>query len=106
MSAGKAAREEFTMKRSLLPILICVFAICVFAGNAARADEPAQTPPAQQPSRQVMADAQKACASDIKTLCPAVQPGGGRILACLKEHKESVSAPCKQAIMKVLQGSN
>ena len=99
------------MKRSLLPILICVFAICVFAGNAARADEPAQTPPAQQPpaqqpSRQAMADAQKACASDIKTLCPDVQPGGGRILACLKEHKESVSDPCKQAIMKVLQGSN
>jgi len=82
--------------------------MCVFAGNAVLADEPAQTAPApaQQPSRQAMADAQKACASDVKTLCPDVQPGGGRILACLKEHKESVSDPCKQAIMKVLQGSN
>src|SRR5437763_273876 len=29
----------------------------------------------------------KACAADIKSLCQGVQPGGGRIIACVKEHQ-------------------
>ncbi|MBV8495215.1 MAG: hypothetical protein JO361_00385 [Gammaproteobacteria bacterium] len=32
-------------------------------------------------------------------------PGGGRILACLKQHKEEVSPGCKEAVVKALQGS-
>jgi hypothetical protein len=38
-----------------------------------------------------------ACADDAKKLCTGVQPGGGRIVACLKEHKDSLSDRCKQA---------
>ena len=38
-----------------------------------------------------------ACADDAKKLCAGVQPGGGRIVACLKEHKDSLSDGCKQA---------
>ena len=38
-----------------------------------------------------------ACADDAQKLCAGVQPGGGRIVACLKEHKDSLSDQCKQA---------
>jgi hypothetical protein len=37
------------------------------------------------------------CAEDAQKLCAGVQPGGGRIVACLKEHKDSLSERCKQA---------
>src|SRR5580704_7591521 len=38
-----------------------------------------------------------ACADDAQKFCAGVQPGGGRIVACLKEHKDSLSDACKQA---------
>jgi len=38
-----------------------------------------------------------ACAEDAQKVCAGVQPGGGRIVACLKEHKDSLSDRCKQA---------
>jgi hypothetical protein len=37
------------------------------------------------------------CAADAQSLCAGVQPGGGRILACLKQHKDALSDQCKQA---------
>ena len=46
-----------------------------------------------QPS---LADLRAACADDAKRLCAGVQSGGGRIVACLKEHKDSLSDRCKQ----------
>ena len=38
----------------------------------------------------------KACAEDIKTLCPGVKPGEGRIIQCLKEHRQEVSPSCSE----------
>lgn len=43
--------------------------------------------------------ARAACASDVQKLCAGVPSGGGRIIACLKEHKDQVSDGCKQAIL-------
>ncbi len=37
------------------------------------------------------------CAADAQKFCAGVQPGGGRIIACLKEHKDSLSDRCRQA---------
>jgi Cysteine rich repeat len=39
-----------------------------------------------------------ACASDIKALCGSIQPGGGRIRDCMKEHRAQLSNTCKLAI--------
>src|SRR5271170_2408886 len=69
------------MKRLAWLILYCAAAV---APNA-RADDSA-----------VMAVLRAGCADDAKKLCAGVQPGGGRILACLKDHKDSLSDQCKQ----------
>jgi hypothetical protein len=36
-----------------------------------------------------------ACEGDIKTHCASVQPGGGRILNCLKQHEAALTPACK-----------
>ena len=36
-----------------------------------------------------------ACAADIKTHCTGVQPGGGRIYQCLKQHEDQLGAACQ-----------
>jgi hypothetical protein len=53
------------------------------------------------------AAAMKYCKADVARLCPGVQMGGGRIVACLKEHKEEVSIGCGKAIqaMKAKMGT-
>ncbi len=38
------------------------------------------------------------CMSDVKALCGTVQPGGGRIRDCMKEHRAQLSTACKVAI--------
>ncbi|MGA7742147.1 MAG: cysteine rich repeat-containing protein [Polyangia bacterium] len=37
----------------------------------------------------------EACKEDVEKLCQGIQPGGGRILACLKSHEAELSGPCK-----------
>jgi hypothetical protein len=42
----------------------------------------------------------KACAADIKTLCAGVQPGEGRIRACVNDHFKDLSEPCQAVLTK------
>jgi phage terminase large subunit-like protein len=72
------------------------------AASVVMADEPpaAQPTPAQQKAMQAV---RAACETDAQKLCAGVQPGGGRVVACLKEHKDQVSDGCKQAISKAKQ---
>ena len=55
----------------------------------------AQSAFAQDPS--ALAAIRAACAGDAQKFCQGVQLGGGRIVACLKEHKDSLSDRCRQA---------
>jgi len=41
-------------------------------------------------------EAQQACAEDIQKFCKDIQPGGGRIAKCLKEHACDLSPACKE----------
>ena len=52
------------------------------------------------------AAAMKYCKADVARLCPGVQPGGGRIIGCLKAHKEEISIGCGKALqaMKAKMG--
>jgi hypothetical protein len=53
------------------------------------------------------AAAMKYCKADFERLCPGVQPGGGRIIGCLKAHKEEISIGCGKALqaMKAKMGT-
>jgi Cysteine rich repeat len=41
------------------------------------------------------------CKADIERLCAGVRPGGGRLIKCLKAHKEEMSVGCGEALMKL-----
>jgi hypothetical protein len=41
-----------------------------------------------------------ACQAEVAKLCPGSQPGGGRIMGCLKQNEAQVSTSCKEAIAK------
>jgi len=51
-----------------------------------------------------VAQAGKPCADDIKKLCAGIQPGEGRIKACIKSHMAEVSDPCKDAMSRAPAG--
>jgi hypothetical protein len=50
---------------------------------------------------QEMADIKTYCMSDIERLCKGIEPGGGRILKCLKAKKKEMSVGCAQALQKL-----
>jgi hypothetical protein len=52
---------------------------------------------AQGGDQQSLAAIRAGCAEDAQKFCATVQPGGGRIVACLKDHKDSLSDRCRQA---------
>ncbi len=56
----------------------------------------AQTTAPGQPKQ--LAPAGAACKADVQRLCAGVQPGGGRIRACMRQHQQDLSAGCKAAI--------
>ncbi len=74
------------MKRTLLLISALLAAGCAWADD----------PPAKL-------DHLSDCRADLQKLCPNVQPGGGRLVACLKENKDSVSDTCKQRMQQIRQ---
>jgi hypothetical protein len=49
----------------------------------------------------VAQQASKPCAGDIKTLCAGIQPGGGRIKACIKSHLTDLSPTCQERALTV-----
>src|SRR5262245_43152418 len=61
----------------------------VFPASAAQSGQPSD--------QQALAAIRSACAEDAQKFCANVHPGTGRIVACLKEHKDSLSYRCKQA---------
>ena len=38
-----------------------------------------------------------ACQSDIQQFCTGVNPSGGRVAQCLKQHESELSSTCKEA---------
>jgi hypothetical protein len=91
------------MSRSTKVFILCVVAVAhaALVGDLLR-------PPllsAQTASPQLSADPRAACAADVQKLCSNVPTGGGRIIACLQQHKEEVSDRCKRAIVSAMQRS-
>ncbi len=55
--------------------------------------------PSPNPQQELKKETLKTCEPDIKRLCGRVEPGEGRIKACMTQHAQSVSPQCKQAIL-------
>jgi hypothetical protein len=56
---------------------------------------------AQVPVRTVtpeMRAALETCRADIERICPGVEPGEGRILACMREHRADITPACRAAV--------
>jgi Cysteine rich repeat len=54
-------------------------------------------PPAAANERAAM----RVCRADAHKLCPGVQPGGGRIAACLRENESKLSSGCQAQLGKL-----
>jgi len=65
---------------------------------------PGAAPAAPMSRRQELALMRRACGPDYRAYCSGVQPGGGRALACLQDHAESLSHQCQSALMAARQG--
>lgn len=64
-------------------------------------DQPCQQIVRQRMVRWKAADGYRlTCAADVKRVCLAVEPGEGRILACLQEHEQDLSEACYQSLPK------
>jgi len=70
--------------------LIPLFSVCLFSG-AVLAQEAASSP--------ASSTVRQACQADIQKLCAGVQPGGGRIRACIAEHRDELSPACHDALV-------
>ena len=88
-------RAHFDIKRSALLIsLLGAASLQVAVAQQASGDQSA-----------LLNALRAACQNDVQTLCSGVQAGGGRIINCLLQHKDSVSSQCKQAYMQAKQAS-
>lgn len=67
-------------------------------GAAATQRAPAASPPPMMTPREEIAVMRGACGGDFRAHCQGVRLGGGRALACLADHRESLSASCRNAL--------
>jgi hypothetical protein len=44
----------------------------------------------------------QACGAEVKKLCAGIQPGGGRIAQCMREHGSELSEACQTAIAEAM----
>jgi hypothetical protein len=72
--------------KTLFATLSLACAGLLMAGAASAADAPAGGAVAA------------ACKADVEKLCGGVQPGDGKIKACMKEHRKELSEGCKKEL--------
>ena len=51
--------------------------------------------------KEAVKEAHQACEDDIMTYCGGIQPGGGRIMQCLKANRSHLSLRCKVKLFEV-----
>ncbi len=78
-------------------ILACLYA---YSDKLTAACGSALMDGAPEPDRTIanLALAAKECRHDLKAYCSAVSPGESRLLGCLNQLKDQVSAQCKEAL--------
>lgn len=80
---------------SPIPALALAGLALVSAAYLVAASAQTQVPPQMRGEAMTL---MQVCRGDYDRLCAGVQPGRGRVLACLHEHSHQVSAACGQAL--------
>lgn len=80
------------MSMPRIPIFIVLLLASV---PALSATAQTQMTPATRAKAQAVA---RDCRADIKSLCAGVQPGEGRIAACLRDNQDKLSPQCGTAL--------
>ena len=80
---GAAARHGFAL--SLATVIAFVIGVCTGA----------QMVSAASVNRQAL---RGACIADYQSLCRDTLPGGGRVIACLQQNIDKLSADCRNAL--------
>jgi len=84
---------------SINRIVACTVSILVATSVTASA----QNGPDAGARRQQIASLREVCSADFARLCNGVQPGGGRIKACIKSHQSELSDGCRKALSHAKQ---
>lgn len=79
------------MSRAMLPARIVLAALLLAAASPAWAQ-------ATSDQRERARAVAKACRADAQKFCKGVEPGGGRLLACLQGHETEISASCRTTL--------
>lgn len=93
-----------TLLRRTAIVVAALLLALTFGWTVAGAAETAAgdgTRPQRQMSperREKVRAAMQACRADASSLCSGVERGGGRILACLKQHESELSSGCSAAL--------
>ena len=91
-------RSSFLQRCALLAVLLVPLAVAY--GPAAAQGDATPAPAPDTPPRAPRAKPHGACREDINRLCAGIQPGEGRILACLRDHTADVSPGCQTMMQR------
>ncbi|ORE98153.1 cysteine rich repeat-containing protein [Aurantimonas sp. 22II-16-19i] len=81
-----------------MPVAAIIFAL--FSAGLGAGLAQAQTPP--NLTRAEAREVARICRSDVRSLCDGIEPGNGRIAACLRANSERLSEPCKAKLTEIL----
>lgn len=62
-------------------------------------------PGGAQPDPALSQAVRAACTADIRSLCAGVLPGGGRVVRCMRDKRDSLSEGCRDALAAARQQS-
>ena len=88
------------MTRLSLLLTAAVTVATLLATGTTLAQTAPANPPSGPPHGQRQGPGGEACKADVERLCKGVQPGGGRIIACLHQNQQSVGPGCAAAMAK------
>jgi len=83
-----------TIARCRISMLVGTALVVVIAGTASA--QMGISPEMQTQARSLA----RICRADYNRLCSGVQPGGGRIVACLQSHVGDLTPRCRDALPK------
>ena len=56
---------------------------------------------ARQKAKALIVEFGRACRVDVDRYCPGIDPGGGRVLGCLRQHQLELTPPCQGEMTRI-----